>query len=362
MQVVCEKASSAQQANQSHCPLPSLEFFAFARGNFAVKVSRMKVTTRFFSVALGLAAALLLPARAPAAPARTTVLFLGDSITYGGQFIEYFAAGLRIFSPTNELEILNLGLPSETVSGLSEPGHAGGQFPRPDLHERLDRVLAKTKPKIIIACYGMNDGIYYPLSPDRLAKFTNGILWLHQKAAQAGARIIHLTPPVFDAVPLKGRTLPAGRDAYPQPYEGYDEVLKHYSEWLLAQRAQGWEVVDIHGPIVEFLAERRRTAPDFRLAGDGVHPNSLGHWMMARQLLVAWGAPPEVAKMDDLQAMLARHPHGQEILKLVEQEQRVLKDAWLTETGHQRPGMGKGLPFAEAQAKVEAIEAKLRGL
>jgi len=33
-------------------------------------------------------------------------------------------------------EILNLGLPSETVSGLSEPNHAGGAFPRPDLHER----------------------------------------------------------------------------------------------------------------------------------------------------------------------------------------------------------------------------------
>ncbi len=65
------------------------------------------------------------------------VVFLGDSITYSGQYLEYVEARLRLNEPTNRLEFLNLGLPSETVSGLSEPGHAGGQFPRPGLHERL---------------------------------------------------------------------------------------------------------------------------------------------------------------------------------------------------------------------------------
>jgi hypothetical protein len=41
--------------------------------------------------------------------------------------------------------VIDAGPPSETVSGLSEEGHAGGQFPRPDLVERLTRVLAVTK-------------------------------------------------------------------------------------------------------------------------------------------------------------------------------------------------------------------------
>ena len=75
-------------------------------------------------------------------------------------------------------EFLDLGLPSETVSGLTEPGHAGGAFPRPDLHERLDRVLEKTKPDLLVACYGMNDGIYYPFSEDRFAKYKEGMLFL----------------------------------------------------------------------------------------------------------------------------------------------------------------------------------------
>ena len=165
---------------------------------------------------------------------------------------------LRAMFPAATVELLNLGLPSETVSGLSEPGHAGGSFPRPDLHERLARVLEKARPDLLVACYGMNDGIYYPFGEERFQKFQNGIKKLRERAAASGAEVIHLTPPSFDSVPLKGRTLPAGLAEYPSPFEGYNQVLDRYSEWLLAQRAKGWEVVDIHGPMNRFLAERRR--------------------------------------------------------------------------------------------------------
>ncbi len=77
-------------------------------------------------------------------------------------------AAIVVQHPDRHMQLINVGLPSETVSGLSEPGHAGGQFPRPDLHERLQRVLEQTKPELVVACYGMNDGIYYPLGDDRL--------------------------------------------------------------------------------------------------------------------------------------------------------------------------------------------------
>ena len=87
--------------------------------------------------------------------------------------------------PRRKIEFLNLGLPSETVSGLSEPGHAGGQFPRPDLHERLERVLEKTRPELVIACYGMNDGIYLPFDAERFRKFTNGLVLLRQRVGRS---------------------------------------------------------------------------------------------------------------------------------------------------------------------------------
>ena len=185
------------------------------------------------------------------------VVFLGDSITYAGQYIDFVEAYLRIKQPQLRCEFLNLGLPSETVSGLSEPGHAGGQFPRPDLHERLDRVLEQTRPGLVVACYGMNDGIYYPFSEERFAKFQEGM-----RDCAEPARSLVCAGAASHAAGLRsgadqGPTLPAGLAEYRQPYEGYDEVLDRYSEWLLAQRASGWDVVDVHGPMKRYLAATR---------------------------------------------------------------------------------------------------------
>ena len=71
----------------------------------------------------------------PAQQAAHRVVFLGDSITYSGRFIDLVESFLRARNPALACSFLNLGLPSETVSGLSEPGHAGGQFPRPVLRD-----------------------------------------------------------------------------------------------------------------------------------------------------------------------------------------------------------------------------------
>src|SRR5688572_2414583 len=62
------------------------------------------------------------------------VVFLGDSITHAGGYVSALEAYFLTRHPQRRVEFINLGLPSETVSGLSEPGHAAGKFPRPDLH------------------------------------------------------------------------------------------------------------------------------------------------------------------------------------------------------------------------------------
>jgi lysophospholipase L1-like esterase len=160
-----------------------------------------------------------------AADAPYRIVFLGDSITHAGRYVELVETALVTQFPERQIDVIGLGLSSETVSGLSEAGHAGGKFPRPDLHERLDRVLAQTKPQLVFACYGMNCGIYHPLSDDRFAAYKKGITTLREKVMASGARIVFLTPPVFDPLPIAKRLLPAGKDAYPQPFEGYDELL-----------------------------------------------------------------------------------------------------------------------------------------
>ena len=309
----------------------------------------------------------LVPARGEALPTEAArmirsaprIVVLGDSITYSGEWVGFLEAGIRQIYPSSHPEILNLGLPSETASGLSEEGHAGGAFPRPDVHERLARVLSRLKPDLILACYGMNDGIYFPLEESRFTKFRDGMRRLHEAAAHEGVRVIHLTPPVFDSQPLKGRTLPAGLKAYPQPFEGYDEVLSAYSQWLVAQRLNGWQVVDVHGPMREFLNAQRSQNPAFTLSGDGVHANRQGHWLMAREALRAMGAQGawmEFATSDEL-LRLSQNPG--DLWALIQRRQRLLKDAALTYAGHQRPGMAAGKPWEEAQSEAREIQRRL---
>ncbi|MBM3878011.1 MAG: SGNH/GDSL hydrolase family protein [Verrucomicrobia bacterium] len=272
------------------------------------------------------------------------IVFLGDSITYAGQYVEFIETYHRLRTPEREVEFLDIGLPSETVSGLSEDGHAGGKFPRPDLHERLERVLAKARPDLVVACYGMNCGIYLPFSGERFAKYRDGMERLRKACAAHGAKVLHVTPPVFDEV--KG-----GKP-------GYTDTLARYSAWLVSQRNAGWDVVDVNGPMSRHLAEQRAKDPKFFLAGDGVHCNEAGHWLIAKEILLHLGAKGIVSAADP-KAMLAMHPNGDAVLKLVQQRQRMMKDAWLAETKHTRPGMKTGMPLAEAQAKAAELARQI---
>lgn len=279
---------------------------------------------------------------AGALPDVRRIVFLGDSITHAGQYIE-FVETVLLAGTDKRYDILDLGLSSETVSGLSEDGHAGGRFPRPDLHERLDRVLAATKPDLILACYGMNCGIYQPLDPGRFQRYKDGIVRLREKAHAAGARIIHLTPPTYDAQQKKGEA----------PY--YNAVLGAYGKWLLDQRANGWEVIDIHGPMDALLASKRKTSPDAFLSKDGVHPGPEGHWLMAREILNHWGVRGDGAPDDFLTPTGRFH----DLHKLVAKRLHVRSAAYLSAAGHKRPGVNPGLPLPESKKQADEITRQI---
>jgi len=286
-------------------------------------------------------------------PGVTRIVFLGDSITYAGQYVDTFEAFLFTQFPKRGFEVVDCGLPSETVSGLSEIGHAGGKFPRPDLHERLDRVLAKMKPQLIFACYGMNDGIYKPYDDLRALRYQEGLRKLREKARAAGAEVIHLTPPVFDPVPISGRVAPAGQESASAPYEGYDEVLTRYSAWLLEQRAAGWRVIDLHTPMQAAIRAGRERDPGFTFARDGVHADAAGHALIAATLLAAL----DPARAEKFRATSI----APDLLALIRRRGRLLADAWLKDTGHLRPGTAeRALPLAEAQTQAAGLEGQIR--
>ena len=293
-------------------------------------------------------------------PGVKRILFLGDSITYDGRYAAYFETQWRLHFRDRPVEFINCGLPSETVSGLSEEGHAGGKFPRPDLHERLARVLKKTQPDLVFACYGMNDGIYLPFAEDRFGKFKDGMTKLHQQVETAGAKIIHLTPPVFDAVPIKQRVAAADKVSADRPFADYDKVLERYSEWLLTMRDKSWRVVDLHGPMAAALESKRRQTPAFTFAADGVHPSQEGQLLLGKTLVEGLQAPfaAQPLQFGDINTPSSLHA---KMFKLVHERQRILTDAWLTDIGHRRP-MPAGQPLGKAQAKAAEIEGRILAL
>jgi lysophospholipase L1-like esterase len=272
------------------------------------------------------------------------IVFLGNSITYNGKFVSYIDAYLTLKYPMRQLEIINVGLPSETVSGLSEANHAEGRFPRPDLKERLNRVLGQLKPNLVIANYGMNDGIYLPFDEVRFEAFKSGMLGMHKKVENSGSDIIHITPPVYDE--RKGAA--------------YANVLDIYSVWLVSLRfTEDWKVIDLHRPMQKELEERREVNPEFIFAKDGIHPDEAGHFLMAKIILEGLG---EEINAETIEGLLGDFPRGMEVLTLIERRQEIQKLAWLTAIGHQRPGIPEGLSINLAEEKVAEVNLEIRKL
>jgi lysophospholipase L1-like esterase len=231
------------------------------------------------------------------------------------------------------------------VSGLSEDGHAGGKFPRPCLHERLERILDAFKPDFVLACYGMNDGIYLPPDAARMKAYQDGITRLKQavesrKPSVWTSRIIFITPPLHNA------------DKPSDDTDRYDAVLDAQALWLLSKRAEGWNVVDIRPNLKKAVADAKRADPSFVYAADGVHPGDQGHRFIAdsvcQQLWVILMLPgsPQIA--------------NDEAIGILKKRSDLLKLAWLSRTRHTRPGVPAGLPLDQAEAQAATLLEQYR--
>ncbi len=270
------------------------------------------------------------------------VVILGDSIAYDGRWTSRVESALRQTPTYADAYIVNLALPSETASGLSEAGHASGAFPRPCIHDRLSTVLRLTKPTLVIACYGLNDGIYQPFDAANFTAYKQGMERLVATVRASGSRVILLTPPLHGAD--KARTSP----------QDYDNVLEAYSGWLNAKSAMGWDVIDIRPALRKSIDEEKSVNPSFRYATDNVHPGEFGHQAIAEAVLAGLWPMLKLTNKPEV-GSAAR-------IKCIGEAQQLLKHAWLSQTGHKRPGIPKGLPLAEAEAKATEALSRARSL
>lgn len=262
------------------------------------------------------------------------IVFLGDSITQAGTYVGFTAYYLNKLYPGKSFDVFSLGLSSETLSGLSEEGHAGGRFPRPCLFERYGRLLDKVKPEVVFACYGINCGIYKPLDDERFAAFKNGVTKLIKDSKAAGVKQIYIvTPPIFDTVTKEGEF-------------NYDSVMTAYAAWETTIKEDGVKVIDLHSAM-----RKARDARDEVFSKDRVHPGKEGHLFMATTILKGLGIKvPE----DDL-ATLSKDP----LYRAVEGQRSMRSKAWMKHVGYNREKLVKPQPLGETEIKVAEMQVMI---
>ncbi len=289
-------------------------------------------------------------ARGEAEALRGRVVFIGDSITANGGYINHVETWYRLQGSDPLPEFIALGLGSETACGLSEPDHP---FPRPDVHERLSRVLDRTQPDVVVACYGMNDGIYHPFSTERFGAYQRGIRKLINQIHAAGARVILLTPPPYAGiVSPKPEPREGEHFGFQRPVRSYDDVLARYAAWIRSLQGEpGIEVVDVRTPLLPHLQSC--------YGQDVIHPRALGHEIMGEALLAHWGQRTANSVITTGQSSLSDNQDWRRMMALVARRRSVYDQKLLWEIGHRRPGTPPPGTLTEAETQAAGIDGEI---
>ena len=185
------------------------------------------------------------------------VVFLGDSITHGGEWEYYLQLLENLRHPGSGVRMVNAGVSGGTAEG--------------GLRRFETDVLAR-RPDRIVAMFGMND-LFGGL--DRIPSYTNNLRKIVDAAAAAKVPLTLVTPTPYDdwgtseteaggASERRNGVLTAGAAACR----------------ALAQ-AKGVPLIELHRPLTEAV----RTHPaDGLIRPDRVHPTPRGHVVMATRV------------------------------------------------------------------------------
>jgi len=198
----------------------------------------------------------------------------------------------------------------------------------------------------------MNDGIYHPQSEKRLQAYIDGMNKLETACRKAGAETVVLVgPPPFDPVSANKLASTDATDwSYKAPHPNYHEVLEDYARWV-RQSERRW-IVDFNRPLTRAAAEARKTKPDFSFSGDGIHPNSDGHFLMAKALLGDLKIPfPEELTREEVEA--------DPLFKKVDARRRARSSAWLKHVGYTRGKTVGPEPLGDIGKRAAAMQEEI---
>ncbi|MFY0653903.1 MAG: hypothetical protein JXQ96_17820 [Cyclobacteriaceae bacterium] len=213
---------------------------------------------------------------------KVKIAFIGDSITQNGTYIDFLSDFFKKHKPDLNYELINCGLSSETITGLTENEHPG---PRPYLFDRLDSELGKHQPDIAYFCYGINCGIYNPFSKQTLDAYKNGLSRILKATGKRKIEARFLNTPPLTLSPKRKSELianPPENYSWKNPFPHYDKaVLAKFRLEVEGLKDKGISVVDICTPLLK--------GKELAYGADPIHPNNYGHFVMAKAIWASMG-------------------------------------------------------------------------
>jgi lysophospholipase L1-like esterase len=197
------------------------------------------------------------------------IVLYGDSITEQNLYAAYVETFLISRFPKKQIDTWNFGWGGDTAPG----GTA-----------RFDRDVAPAKPTLVFSNFGMNDGSYVPPNKDVLDRYLAGQRTLAKAIKSIGARHVFVTtcPVDYDKM---------GHDDYNQSLNGLADGTIQLAEELELPS------VDIFHPMRDVQKQVKKKTPGFTMIPDAVHPDAVGHLVMASYIMRQIEAPKSIGSI-----------------------------------------------------------------
>jgi lysophospholipase L1-like esterase len=201
---------------------------------------------------------------------RETIVFFGDSITEQNLYTAYLETFLLSRFRGKDLAVFNLGWSGDTASGG---------------HKRFARDVVPVQPSLVFVNFGMNDGGYKAYDEATFRTYLAAQHALADTIRAAGARQVLFTTSPVDDVLRKDQGV-------------YNDTLARLAAGLGELAAErGLPLIDLLQPMLEVQRRAKGRDPDFTMIPDTVHPDAVGHLVMAYLAMRRIDAPREVGEI-----------------------------------------------------------------
>jgi lysophospholipase L1-like esterase len=244
--------------------------------------------------------------------ANDRVAICGDSITEQKNYSALIEEYLLACQPAPAIQAAQFGWGGETTWGFAP---------------RMNQDVLWFKPTVATVNYGMNDGGYKPVDEKRLADYRARTKEIIDQLKAAGCRLIVIGGPGAVDTDRFRTYIAQGHDAAVM----YNKTLATFGDAAREVAQQnGVAFADLHAVMADAMTRFKQLHPDKSFVGnDGIHPENVGHAVMAYAFLNAMGCDGDIGTVTlDLAANTADATAGHKVVSMADGTATIESTRW----------------------------------